>query len=57
MSGPPLRCARARQRVQPSRGAHLDSGRHLPVNAPAFICDPHVEQVLGDCADRASAAV
>jgi hypothetical protein len=57
MSGPPPRCARPRQRLRPPRGAHLDSGWHLPVNAPASICDPHVEQVLGDCVGKASAVV
>jgi hypothetical protein len=57
MSGPPPRCVRLCPRLRPPRGPYLDAGGHLPVNAPAFICDPHVEQLLGDCAGRASAVV
>ena len=57
MSGPPPRCARLCPRLRPPRGPCLDGGRYLPVNTPAFICDPHVEQLLGDCAGKARAVV
>jgi hypothetical protein len=53
MSGPPPRCARLCPRLR----LCLDGGRYLPVNAPAFLSDLHVEQVLRDCAGRASAVV
>lgn len=54
MSGPPPRCVRLRQRLRRPRSPYLDGGRHLPVDSPAFTCDPRVEQVLGNCAGKAS---
>jgi hypothetical protein len=57
VSGPPPQCAQLRQRPRPPGGPYLDSGSHLAVNAPAFSCTRHVEQLLGACAVKAWAVV